>query len=122
VLVGIHWTTANGARSSLMGVGPLGTMPEHRRAPYFALIGWGGEHRNEHWEFKGGVSLVSSPLLPKFAKKATHARAREESEARTAAMRKLPFGQAAHHRVAFCVPERHREQIEAAAAACKARA
>jgi hypothetical protein len=112
VLVAVHWTTTGGLRSSIMGVGPLGSMPEQRRAPYFALVGWGGPHRNPHHPArKTAVSLVSSSLLPAFATKAKHDKAWKLSEKRTTAMRGLPFGESAHHQVAFSLPPRHRDRI-----------
>jgi hypothetical protein len=49
VLVGIEWQTAEPAlRSSPMGLGPFGTMPVTRRAPYTCIAAWPGGRANKH--------------------------------------------------------------------------
>jgi hypothetical protein len=47
-LVGLHFKTADGDQSSVMGFAPLGCMPVARRAPYVALAVWAGPKLNKH--------------------------------------------------------------------------
>jgi hypothetical protein len=44
----LTWRTKSGGLSEAMGIAPLGTMPVTRRAPYVAIVAWGGPHLNKH--------------------------------------------------------------------------
>ncbi|MBX3160071.1 MAG: hypothetical protein KF773_29150 [Deltaproteobacteria bacterium] len=47
IFVSIEWRTANpDVWSSPMGLGPFGTMPPTRRAPYTVVAAWTGGHEN----------------------------------------------------------------------------
>jgi hypothetical protein len=45
--VRIHWKTKAGSMSSVIGFGPLRSMPVTRRAPYVAMAVWPGSRSNE---------------------------------------------------------------------------
>jgi hypothetical protein len=47
-LVRVLWRTSDQLSSSVGGFAPLGTMPATRRAPYVALVLWGGQKCNPH--------------------------------------------------------------------------
>jgi hypothetical protein len=53
--------TASGDISDAMGVAPLGTMPVTRRAPYVAIVVWGGSHLNPHIRRTDHVGVASAP-------------------------------------------------------------
>lgn len=63
-LVGLHFRTVHGDRSSVMGFAPLGCMPVTRRAPYVALAVWAGAKLNAHKRSpEGVVGFIDAPVL-----------------------------------------------------------
>lgn len=108
--VGLTWKTAHGDACSVMGLGPIGTMPEHRRAPYVALVGWTGEHENDLEKRRAGhASLLG---MPHSHKPAAYARLRKQTREESDAFREAPFGAGAHHDVAFTLPAALRPRLE----------
>jgi hypothetical protein len=57
----LTWKTPNGEVSDAMGVAPLGTMPVTRRAPYVAIVLWGGPHLNPHIKKTDRIGVASAP-------------------------------------------------------------
>lgn len=65
-LVGLHFTTADGERSSVMGFAPLGCMPVTRRAPYVAIAVWSGSKVNVHKQTAGTkIGFIDGPVVDK---------------------------------------------------------
>ena len=64
--VGLTWRTPAGESSSVMGLAPFGTMPVPRRAPFVALVVWGGGHDNQNAPWRnvhpgGTVGVIDVP-------------------------------------------------------------
>ncbi len=57
----LTWRTKSGGLSDAMGIAPLGTMPVTRRAPYVAIVAWGGPHLNLHIRPTDRVGVASAP-------------------------------------------------------------
>jgi hypothetical protein len=58
---GLTWKTSDGPPSDAMGIAPLGTMPVTRRAPYVAIVVWGGPHLNPYIRKTDRVGVTSAP-------------------------------------------------------------
>ena len=81
---GLRWKTSTDCiECDAMGLGPIGTMPVTRRAPYVAIVIWGGPHKNDHVKKGPRVGVASAPtdLDPK-----KHDRMMKLSDARVRAL------------------------------------
>lgn len=102
LLISLEWSTPSGHMTSAMGLGPLGSMPITRRAPYMAIALWpGGQENPFRQEPRKRVSLADMPhSLPRDIHD-TYWRRTEENKAR------YLDGQSegsARPRVTFCLP------------------
>lgn len=117
VLVRLDWKTPAGQKTSVMGLGPLGSMPVHRRSPYFALAAWVGGHANEYRDppprpDNPRVSLIDMPTPPRVETAEAYRTLWDESVSLSAALRQLPTEGAARHDVTFCLPASFRRDLE----------
>jgi hypothetical protein len=109
LLLSLEWTTPNGHRTSAMGLGPLGTMPLTRRAPYVAIALWpGGQENPFRQEPRKRVSLADMPHSLTEEVHATFWEKTEENKARYLAGQEEG---AARPRVTFCLPSSVRPLI-----------
>jgi hypothetical protein len=61
IAVALDWTTKAGPICDAMGLAHVGTMPVTRRAPYVAIVVWGGPHLNPHLPAGERVGVASAP-------------------------------------------------------------
>ena len=111
ILISLEWGTPTGQTTSVMGLGPLGTMPVTRRAPYVALALWPGGQKNPfRQESRKRVSLAD---MPHSLDRETHDKYWRQTEENK---RRYLEGQnegSARPRVTFCLPRTVRSQIRA---------
>lgn len=109
VAISLTWQTASGDVSDAMGVAPLGTMPVTRRAPHFAIVVWGGPHRNEHLRKPQHVGVASAPT---GLDKAEHARLMKVTDDRVRELLREPAEDPVWLRqVAFVLPREVNESM-----------
>jgi hypothetical protein len=102
VALSLTWKTVSGDLSDAMGVAPLGTMPVTRRAPYVAIVVWGGSHLNLHIRKTDRVGVASAPT---GLDKAEHGRLMKITDERVRELLREPADDAEWLRhVGFIVP------------------
>lgn len=101
VLVALDWTTPSGHSSSALGLGPMGSMPVTRRAPFVGLVVWPGAHDNPWREVtykRVGVADMRHSLT-----KAKHQMYWQASQQNKASYTAEELVTAARHEVTFCL-------------------
>jgi hypothetical protein len=104
VALSLDWTTKAGAVCDAMGLGPFGTMPVTRRAPYVAIVLWSGPHLNPHIREGKHVGVASAPT---GLKKRAHRKLMKASDKRVGELLAIPPGEDATwlRGVAFVLPK-----------------
>jgi hypothetical protein len=104
-LVELTWRTPAGHLSHVMGLGPFGSMPVTRRAPFVGLTLWPGTHQNEHKPTRlHQDNLVGFIDMPSgIVEKEEHDRLWKETLAACKVMLAEPPEGAALPEVAFCL-------------------
>jgi hypothetical protein len=87
IALSVEWETTAGVVCDAMGLAPLGTMPVTRRAPYVAIVVWGGPHLNEHLKAgpRVGVASAATGLT-----KSAHRKLMKVSDQRVRALLHVP--------------------------------
>lgn len=87
IALSLEWKTQAGAICDAMGLAPLGTMPITRRAPYVAIVVWGGPHLNTHVRAGPHVGVASAPT---GLEKKAHRKLMTASDKRVRELLRLP--------------------------------
>lgn len=101
VLVALDWTTPSKHLSNALGLGPLGTMPTTRRAPFVGLVVWPGAHENPYRDVqykRVGVADMKHSLA-----KGKHDIYWDQSQQNRTAYTSEELVHAARHDVSFCL-------------------
>jgi hypothetical protein len=103
VPLSLRFTTQAGLTFAAMGLAPLGSMPVTRRAPYVAMVLWGGGHENPHRPSEG--LEVGLPDIPTGLSAKKH----DELWDKTSALTKSLLADPPEERVllrnvTFCLP------------------
>jgi hypothetical protein len=104
IALGLEWRTKTGEVSDAMGLAYHGTMPVTRRAPYLAIVVWGGSHLNPYLKAGARVGVASAPT---GLDKSAHRKLMQVSDARVRALLAVPPAEDAAwlRRVAFILPK-----------------
>lgn len=109
MLLSLEWTTPGGHMTSTMGLGPFGTMPLTRRAPYISIALWpGGQENPYRQEPRRRVSLADMPHSLSREVHDSYWHQTEENKGRYLDGQKEG---AARPRVSFCLPRDVRSLI-----------
>ncbi len=88
--IGLNFETGAGARSSVMGLAPFGTLPVMRRSPYVCLVAWGGGADNPHRPGTPSPDSVGLIDIPPQMTKSVHGKTMQRTNERVQELAELP--------------------------------
>jgi hypothetical protein len=110
IAVGLDWTTKGNEICDAMGLAHVGTMPVTRRAPYVAIVVWGGAHANPHVRTGDSVGVASAPT---GLEKKEHSKLMKQTTKRVGRLLAVPPAEHAEwlRKVAFILPRAAAKQL-----------